>query len=130
MPKRVSLVQTNIAIRYRSDISQRVDIWLPTGCRCCQTAGRPVHVPNLLCMTRNLPPHLKVTPLHHSSQVRPEEIQDGNRTNSPWQESAAETVASAVIATAATARAALYFISFLHIAGDAANASNHQTSFF
>lgn len=66
--------------------------------------------------------YLKVTPLHHSSEVGPEEIQDFNRTNGPWQKSAAETVATGGIA--ATAAAALQFIYFLHMAGDATNASN------
>lgn len=45
--------------------------------------GRPGHVHNLLCMIWYLPVFLKATPLHHSSQARPEEIQDFKRTNGP-----------------------------------------------
>lgn len=48
-----------------------------------KTLKRPGHVHNLLCMIWYLPLHLKVTPLYHSSQVTPEEIQDCNWTNGP-----------------------------------------------
>lgn len=72
-----------------------------TGKTTCQTWREDLgHVHSLLRTTWYLPLYLKVTPRHHSSYVRPEEIQGFNRASGRWPKCAAAMVATGGIAAA------------------------------